>query len=120
MPRYGDKVREEVIAIPSGPRRRSPPRYYDEYEEDIRIADPDRYGDEEFRGYREREISRVRRPEREGYVEEEIIEKDEFPKRGKTKMPMRLVNRRAIIQLGYPFEEEAGRLFQNEKPADMQ
>lgn len=109
MPRYGDRVHEEVIAIPTGPRRRSPPRYHDHFEE-IRVADPDRYGDEEFRGYREREISRVRRPEREEFIEERehIIERDEFPKRGKTKMPIRLINRKAIIQLGYPFEEEAG------------
>jgi hypothetical protein len=32
--------------------------------------------------------------------------KNEFPKRGKTRMPGRLVNKRAIIDLGYPFEEE--------------
>lgn len=29
-----------------------------------------------------------------------------FPKSGKTRMPARLVSRRAIIDLGYPFEEE--------------
>ncbi|TVY53442.1 hypothetical protein LCER1_G003858 [Lachnellula cervina] len=32
--------------------------------------------------------------------------KTEFPKRGKTKMSRRLVGKRAIIDLGYPFEEE--------------
>ncbi|TVY37584.1 hypothetical protein LOCC1_G006042 [Lachnellula occidentalis] len=32
--------------------------------------------------------------------------KNEFPKRGKTRMPGRLVDKRAIIDLGYPFEEE--------------
>ena len=113
MPRYGDRVREEVIPIPQPPRRRSPPRYKSpprfvehDYEE-IRVAEPEYYGDEEFRGYREREISRVRH-HRDYEVEEEkeeIVE-TEFPKRGKTKMPMRLVNKHAIIQLGYPFEEE--------------
>ncbi|KAM3074161.1 hypothetical protein ACMFMG_003019 [Clarireedia jacksonii] len=30
----------------------------------------------------------------------------EFPKKGKTRMPIRLVSKRAIIDLGYPFEEE--------------
>lgn len=72
--------------------------------------DPEYYGDEEFRGYREREISRVRRNGREYEVEEEKEEvvESEFPKRGKTKMPMRLVNKQAIIQLGYSFEEEVG------------
>jgi hypothetical protein len=33
-------------------------------------------------------------------------ERSEFPKRGKTRMPARLVSKRAIIDLGYPFEEE--------------
>ena len=114
LPRYGDRVREEVIPIPSAPRRRSPsryhspPRFVERDFEEIRIQEPEYYGDEEFRGYREREISRVRH-NRDYVVEEEreeIIE-NEFPKRGKTKMPMRLVNKQAIIQLGYPFEEEA-------------
>ena len=110
MPRYGDRVREETIIIPTGPRRRSPPRYEREREyEDIRVAEPDYYGDEEFHGYREREISRVRRTGRDNEIveekREEIVERT-FPKRGKTRMPMRLVNRRAVIELGYSFEEE--------------
>ena len=117
LPRYGDRMREEVIPIPTSSRRRSPPRYRSpprfverDYEE-IRVAEPEYYGDEEFRGYREREISRVRtHRDRDYEIEEEreeIIE-TEFPKRGKTKMPMRLVDKQAIIQLGYPFEEEVG------------
>ncbi|KFZ04306.1 hypothetical protein V502_10248, partial [Pseudogymnoascus sp. VKM F-4520 (FW-2644)] len=32
--------------------------------------------------------------------------KSQFPKRGKTRMPARMVSKRAIIELGYPFEEE--------------
>lgn len=120
MPRYGDQVREETIMIPTGPRRRSPPRYHSpprfperEQYEDIRIAEPEYYGDEEFRGYREREIERVRtnrRRSQETLVEEDrtVIEETtkEYPRRGKTRMPMRLVNKRAVIELGYPFEEE--------------
>lgn len=120
MPRYGDRMREETIIIPAGPRRRSPPRYQspprferEVYEEDIHVAEPEYYGDEEFRGYREREVERVRknrRRSRETVVEEEeeTVEKP-FPRRGKTKMPFRLVNRRAVIELGYPFEEEVFR-----------
>lgn len=32
--------------------------------------------------------------------------RSEFPKRGKTRIPARLVSKKAIIDLGYPFEEE--------------
>ena len=118
MPRYGDRLRgpPETIPIPIPRRRRSPPRFVErDYEEDIRIAEPDYYGDEEFRGYKEREISTVRRRKGETEVEykekEEILEVEEeperpFPRKGKTRIPKRLVNKRAVIELGYPFEEE--------------
>ena len=120
MPRYGDRLREppEVIAVPVGARRRSPPRYIERDFEEIKIAEPDYYGDEEFRGYKEREVSTVRTRRDRGEVElreqeefevEEEPEKD-APRRGKTRMPMRLVNKRAVIELGYPFEEEVGNL----------
>ena len=99
-----------------GPRsRRFSPRRYEGDFEDIRVAEADYYGDEEFRGFKEREviIDRRRRgglPEfEEEEIKEEIVEYKEeapFPRRGKTKMPARLVNKRAIIELGYPFEEE--------------
>ena len=115
MPRYPPRPREppETIVIPSRPRRRSPPRYVERDFEEIRVAEPDFYGDDEYRGYREREISTVRKRradsevrEREVYEEREEIVEREFPRRGKTRMPMRLVNRRAVIELGYPYEEE--------------
>ncbi|CCU81619.1 hypothetical protein BGHDH14_bgh04435 [Blumeria hordei DH14] len=32
--------------------------------------------------------------------------RSKYPKRGKTRMPAKLVNKRAIIDLGYPFEED--------------
>ncbi|KAK2626168.1 hypothetical protein QTJ16_004430 [Diplocarpon rosae] len=35
-----------------------------------------------------------------------ISVRSEFPKKGKTRMPARLVHKGAIIDLGYPFEEE--------------
>ena len=109
FPRYGDRIREEVV-IPRPPRRRSPPRYVERDYDEISVAGPE-YGDEEYRPYREREVETLRRrypepPRREEIIEEreEIVE--EFPKRGKTKMPRRLVNIQAIIHLGYPYEEE--------------
>ena len=124
MPRYGDRVREEVITIPSSSRRRSPPRYVEQEIEEIKVAEPEFYGDEDYRGYREREISRIRRNRPEEIIEEreEIIE-NVGPKRGKTKMPSRLVNRRAIIELGYPFEEEvsyAGKISHGRSLTDFQ
>lgn len=118
MPRYGDRMREppETIPIAVPARRRvSPPRFVEkDYEEDIRIAEPDYYGDEDFRGYKEREVSTVRRRRAGSEVEYreketfEVVEEPErpFPRKGKTRMPKRLVNKRAIIELGYPFEEE--------------
>ena len=117
MARYGDRFREppEVIGIPAGRRRRTPPRFIERDVEEIRIADPEYYGDDDYRGYREREISTVR-TRRGGGDEIREVEREEVdiidepgrpaPKRGKTKMPMRLINKRAIIELGYPFEEE--------------
>jgi hypothetical protein len=35
-----------------------------------------------------------------------ITVKSEYPKKGKTRIPVRLVSKRALIDLGYPFEEE--------------
>ena len=118
LPRYPPRPREppETIVIPSRLRRRSPPRFVERDFEEIRVAEPDFYGDDEYRGYREREVSTVRRRraesevrERDVYEEREEIVEREFPRRGKTRMPMRLVNRRAVIELGYPYEEEVYR-----------
>jgi hypothetical protein len=95
------------------PPRRSPTpvRYTERDYEDIRIAEPDYYGDEEYRNFRE--LERVRRPMRsrneevfrEEVVEEKVVEKP-YPRKGKTRVPKRLVHTRAIIELGYPFVEE--------------
>jgi len=112
MPRYGDRVREEIV-IPRAPRRRSPPRFVERDYEEIKVAEPEFYGDEEYRPYVEREVETFRRrypeppPREEEIIEErEEIIRSEFPKRGKTRMPRRLVNIKAIINLGYPYEEE--------------
>jgi hypothetical protein len=32
--------------------------------------------------------------------------KSEYPKKGKTRIPVRLVSKRALIDIGYPFTEE--------------
>jgi hypothetical protein len=99
-------------------RRGPPPRRYEEREyDDIAVAEPDFYGDDEFRGYperiREREIIRRRRrsgsrgsvsSRSESLVSETV--KSEFPKKGKTRMPGRLVSKKAILDLGYTFEED--------------
>lgn len=94
----------------SPPRRISPPggRYYDDFYEDIRIAEPDCYGDEEFRNFRERErtVEHRRRRSHESIHEQIKMTEKPYPRKGKTRMPRRLVHTRAIIELGYPFEEE--------------
>lgn len=122
-----------LIPVPL-PRSRGlpPPRRYAErdYYDEIEIAEPDFYGDDYYRRYpervREREIIRTKRRSRsrERSVRGSVIGssrssssssdatttvsvRSEFPKRGKTRMPSRLVSKKAIIDLGYPFEEEA-------------
>lgn len=121
LPRYGAPLRPppETIVMPAGGRRRpSPPRYVERGYEERDLFEEDYHG-----GYRERERSTVRRKgnsdvefreefrEEESYdVEDEEVEKP-YPRKGKTKMPKRLVNKRAIIELGYPFDEEV-----NESP----
>ena len=119
----------EVVTVPAPrggrgreERHRYEPRYAErDYEEmDIRIAEPDRYGDDGFRGWKEREVETIRRrrgssrsEERGGFRErgverEEVVIEEEkpWPRRGRTRMSARLVNKRALVQLGYPFEDE--------------
>ncbi|OBT71763.1 hypothetical protein VF21_09400 [Pseudogymnoascus sp. 05NY08] len=78
--------------------------------------------EEEERGYppervREREVVRERRRSRSRSLSSTSSSdyslassvrtgKSQFPKRGKTRMPARMVSKRAIIELGYPFVEE--------------
>ena len=92
------------------PPARSPPRRYEREYEDIRIAEPDYYGDEDYRDYRERDIIINRgaptAPFDQGFDGPPTEAERPFPRRGKTKMPSRLVERSAITALGYPFEQE--------------
>ena len=117
LPRYGAPLRAppETIVMPVRERRNpSPPRYVDrDYYEEHDFFEEDYKG-----GFRERERSTIRKrrsspspePEyREIDTYEEVVEEEvekPFPRKGKTRMPRRLVNKRAVIELGYPFEEE--------------
>ncbi|KIX02198.1 uncharacterized protein Z518_08137 [Rhinocladiella mackenziei CBS 650.93] len=118
--------RELIPVRPPSPRRY--PRYDDRYYDDIRVQDPDYYGDDGFREYREREwVSRRRRnsspsPERRTVrgefveeVKEEIKEEKPYPRRGKTRMPKRLVHTKVLFDLGYPYYEEDERTIIIEK-----
>jgi hypothetical protein len=98
---------------------RRPRRSFDDYDnygpparrveyDDVRVQDPDRWGDDGFREYREREwISRRRRSNsRSRSREREVIEEKPYPRRGKTRMPKRLVHTKVLYDLNYPYYEE--------------
>ncbi|KAK5145833.1 hypothetical protein LTR04_001208 [Oleoguttula sp. CCFEE 6159] len=121
MQRYGDRdeFRPPVnVPIPL-PRRRSPPRRYKEEKfEEVRYREIDAEPrEEEYRDIRIRREKSVRRGAKSvKSVQESSSSSDEVSRRGsperqpgkkgKTRMPKRLVHKSAIIQLGYPFEEE--------------
>ncbi|KAF1913129.1 hypothetical protein BDU57DRAFT_521832 [Ampelomyces quisqualis] len=133
LPRYGDVEkfeREEIheyrlppnvpIPLPLRERRRSPPRRFRE-EEDFEEIRYDDHGGRarEREDYREvevhREKSRVKRSKsvaqstRSSSIssfEEIQPSRATFGKKGRTRMPKRLVKKQAVIELGYPFEEE--------------
>lgn len=111
-----------------------PPRVYTEreYLDEIQVSDPNRYGDDDFHAYppervREKEVVRTRRrtrsrdsraPSRKARSRSSstssssssggttLTARSEYPKKGKTRIPARLVSKRALIDLGYPFVEE--------------
>jgi hypothetical protein len=112
------------------PPRRGPAEY-----DDIKVAEPDHYGDDHYRPYRdrlqERELVRQRRRERsrDSHTTRShrrrshsrssasssrssssggTTIRSEYPKKGKTRIPARLVSKRALIDLRYPYEEEVG------------
>lgn len=106
--------RAAPIPMPSRPqRRRSLLRHELDYYEGIRIAEPEYYGDEEYRDFSERYRRRPRPRSRsrgdprfrERAVEEVELERP-YPRKGKTRIPSRLVHPRAIIELSYPFHDE--------------
>ncbi|KAF2835973.1 hypothetical protein M501DRAFT_997168 [Patellaria atrata CBS 101060] len=101
-------------------RRRSPsrPQYRDDDFEEIRYEKErdDRYRDDDYRDVnirRERSVRRRESRPRSKSVRssslssfEEITVPEKKVKKGRTRMPKRLVEKRAIIDLGFPFEEE--------------
>jgi hypothetical protein len=126
-PPYTDIPLPKTKALP--PPRRPGERYY----EDIRVAEPD-FGEDDHRPYPERveqrEIVRTRRrrdsressstrtrtrrgsspssttTSRSSSSSGGTTVRSEYPKKGKTRIPVRLVSKRALIDLGYPFIEE--------------
>ncbi|GAB1316105.1 hypothetical protein MFIFM68171_06315 [Madurella fahalii] len=126
VPPYVDMPLPRSKALP-------PPRVYAEreYYDEIQVSDPHRYGDDDFHTYpervREREIFRTRRTRsresratshsRRGRSRSSSRSsssgssggttlRSEYPKKGKTRIPARLVSKSALIDLGYPFIEE--------------
>lgn len=99
--------------VPVAPRRRAASRVRQMEPEpeldEISVAEPEYYGDERFRRMRERERSSTPRGRRGTLREQVVHEKVEsrpFPHRGKTRIPKRFVHPRAMIDLGYPYEDE--------------
>jgi hypothetical protein len=104
------------IRRPASPSRGS---YYEEFEEKYRGSD-DEYQDirikEERRGkhrsqsrMRSRSVRRRRSPSVSSSSEssfEEVKKTSVVGKKGRTKMPKKLASKAAIIEMGYPFEEE--------------
>jgi hypothetical protein len=108
-------------------RRRSPPRrggYEEDEFEEIHYRETEREPRREKEEYREvevkREKSKVRRSRSRAArsiaqsvrssssssSEAETVRSVAVGRRGKTRMPKRLVKKQAVIELGYPFEEE--------------
>lgn len=124
MSRYGEEYRLPAdLPIPLPIRRPAPPRsQYREEFEDISYRDlPSR---ERERGYDEYRDIRIRREHHgrapskaaqsvrsassseSSFEEVNVPEPPKIGKRGKTRMPKRLVHKQAIVDMGLPFEEE--------------
>lgn len=127
--RYYDDYRAPP---PPPPRDSRTSRYDIRIYDDVKVQDPDYYGDDGFREYREREWVRSRtrndspspnrhapsRASRSDFVDAAPLEEYEtkiektkivekpYPRRGKTRMPKRLVHTKVLYDLGYPFYEE--------------
>lgn len=115
--RYDDFEERRVPAALPPPERYARPRVEERiYYDDVRVQEPE----EGYREVREREwITQRRRDsshsrerprsiadQREEYIEE-VIEEKPFPRRGKTRMPRRIVRTEVLYQLGYPYHDEA-------------
>jgi hypothetical protein len=120
MPRYGDEYRlPPNVPIPLPIRRpHSPPRRYRDEYEDVSFKDsPGRGGD--YEEYRDIRIKRERRSHSRApasvrssssssssFEEITVPEPPKIGKKGKTRMPKRLVHKKVVIEMGLPFEDE--------------
>lgn len=136
MPRYGDlerPPREEwrppvnmPIPLPIRERRRSPPRYREEFEEERFVEREDPRRPERVEEYREVEVHRsksrrrrspsrshatrsVARSSSSSSFEEVKLARADWGKKGKTRLPKRLCKQEAVTELGYPYIEEVSR-----------
>ncbi|KAI1155598.1 hypothetical protein F4825DRAFT_25268 [Nemania diffusa] len=116
----------EPIPLPRS-RALPPPRIYAEADyEEIKVAEAQRFGDDDFHTYPERVVEREvvrtsKAPRHRGRSHRSssrassttssssdaggtaITQKSEYPKKGKTRIPLRLVSVRAIVELQYPY-----------------
>ncbi len=101
-------------------RQPTMPRYMQREEAGPLAVRREREGEGDRERVREREVVRERRRSRSRSLSSTSSSeyslassvrtgKSQFPKRGKTRMPARMVSKRAIIELGYPFVEEVSR-----------
>ena len=106
------------------PGRFNRPRPTEAAYDEVRVQDPEYYGDDGFREYREREWVRTRRrsnsnsrsrprDRRSESVEaaREATMDNPYPRKGKTRMPRRLVHTKVLYDLGYPFYQEVSAAF---------
>ncbi|KAH8165145.1 hypothetical protein CIB48_g3109 [Xylaria polymorpha] len=94
----------EPIPLPRS-RALPPPRMYAEYDyEEIKVADPQ---PRQRRGRSHRGSSRSTRSSSTSSSSDTggtaITTKSEYPKKGKTRIPVRLISIRAIVELQYPY-----------------
>ncbi|KAF2113443.1 hypothetical protein BDV96DRAFT_648401 [Lophiotrema nucula] len=115
------------IPLPIRERRRSPSRGFREEDfEEIRYKDFDREREPRREEYREVEIKReksrhrrsrsqaakshaatsVRSSSSSSFETVDVPARANFGRRGKTRLPKRLVKKQAIVELGYPYNEE--------------
>jgi hypothetical protein len=118
-PALRDDYRSTFVPLPRMRALPPPQRYTDREYEDIKFREKDYYDDYRVapERVREREIIRTRRRSRSkesrsrssssSSSDRTQTTRSEFPKKGKTRMPSKLVSIKAIIELGYPYEIEA-------------
>ena len=99
----------QMIPVPPPPDPRRTRYEERDYQEDDYSGGVREYREREWISRRTRNDSRSRdRGEEEGHDERrsEEVEEKPFPRRGKTKMPKRLIHTRVLYDLGYPYYEE--------------